>query len=248
MKYELDHCTNLLKERKLILICDLDETLISATYLNGNYLNPNYRKPILVFPSSNETKNNYIYLKLRPYLGDFLEEMSYIFELHLMSMGSANHVQRCIDIIDPTGKYFGNRITSRNNIMDSNDKDRTTKKMFPGCSNIIISLDDNIIIWKNNPSLVKIKPLNYFKSLEKDVISPYINKENVHTFIEEYINKLERDLKDHSLLSLQGILKKYHYDYFKVLDEGRAKETKTVLPNISKIMSNNVEINSSCVL
>jgi len=237
MKYDIDHCTRLLKERKLILICDLDETLISSIYLNDNYLDPNFDKSIVVTLSEEQKKNNHIYIKLRPHLSDFLEKISNIFELHLMSMGNEAHVKKCVEIIDPYRQYFGDRITSRENIVNSDDKAKTTEEMFQEYSNIIISLDDNIDVWNNSATLISIEPLNYFSSLEKMLkCLSLTNKKHMQIYIEDYLGNLEMCLKDNSLLFLQSVLKEFHEEFFKVLDKGNSDKTKMLLPDIGHIM------------
>jgi len=237
MKYELDHCKSLLKERKLILICDLDETLISAIYLNDNYLNSNFHKSIVIASTGKQVKSNHVYIKLRPHLTDFLEKMGNIFELHLMSMGTASHVKQCVEVIDPTKKYFGNRITSRENIVDYN-KAKATEEMFPGCSNIIICLDDNMDTWNYSPTLVSIKPFNYFVPMTKDLhFFAMATKEKIKVFIDSYLDILELCLKDNILLSLQSVLEEFHDNFFKILDEENSNETRNLFPKIKDIMS-----------
>ena len=237
MKYDLDHCKSLLKERKLILICDLDDTLISSMYLNNNYLNPNFDESIVVAFSEEKKKNKYIYIKLRPYLKDFLKEMSNIFELHLMSLGNAEHVKKCLKVIDPKGEYFADRVTSRDNMLILNDKAKTTKEMFLGCSNIIISLDDNIDVWNHSPTLLNIKPLNYFHSLSGILKRcPFTSKEHIQIYLKDHLRNIESKLKDNSLLVLQSVLKDYQHKFFKILDEENSNETKIVYPDIAQIM------------
>jgi len=239
MKYDLKHCINLVKHRKLILICDLDETLISSIYLNDNYLNPNLDKSIVVSsPKMGSSKTSkHIHIKLRPYLNDFLEKMSNMFELHLMSMGNFKHVKKCVDIIDPTHKYFGDRITSREDIVDSNNKLETRRKMFPQCNSFIIALDDNVDVWKNSSSVLKIKPLNYFDSLKETLKTfPSSNEEKVENSFEEYVIKLEKDMKDDSLLSLQNTLEQLHSEYFKIIDKRKANKVKAMLPCMKDII------------
>ena len=235
MKYDLNHCTNLLKERKLILICDLDDTLISSIYLDDNYSNSNFDESIVVASTETQINNKHIHIKLRPYLTDFLEKMSKIFELHLMSTGKEIHVKRCLDVIDPSRKYFGDRIISRENIVKSKNKAKTKEEMFDGCSNIIICLDDNLDVWNHSPTVINIKPLNYFYSL-KLIKRRFANKERLKIYIKDYFGCLEMHSEDNNLLTLQSLLKEYHEDFFKVFDEGNSDKTRIMLPDIGQIM------------
>jgi RNA polymerase II subunit A-like phosphatase len=48
----------------------------------------------------------------------FLEEMSKIFELHMVTFGERNYAHTIANLMDPHRKYFHDRILSRNEIFN----------------------------------------------------------------------------------------------------------------------------------
>lgn len=65
-----------------------------------------YTKPRYVYPPSNATDS-------RPGIEQFLEDMSKLYEMHVYTMGTRSYADAICKIVDPTGKYFGGRIISR---------------------------------------------------------------------------------------------------------------------------------------
>ncbi|KAF9430213.1 hypothetical protein BGZ76_000929, partial [Entomortierella beljakovae] len=114
-RLEQDNVSRLLKEGKLSLIVDLDQTLIHATvgtaieeWVNSQKEIP---KDIRKFNLSDSPKPYYI--KLRPHLTTFLEKVSALYELHIYTMGTRNYAAKVASVIDPDGKLFSQRILSR---------------------------------------------------------------------------------------------------------------------------------------
>ena len=131
MIYKVDYFMNLLKKKKLVLICDLDETLISSISLQSKQSKSDYDSmdcDYFSFPYGN--KMHHYCMKKRPYLDSFLSRMSEIFELHLMSAGMHTYVRKCVDIIDPKHKYFRDRIISREDIVNKCNKAQTKLQVF----------------------------------------------------------------------------------------------------------------------
>jgi TFIIF-interacting CTD phosphatase-like protein len=93
----------LLKAKKLILVLDLDLTLLHT--VQGVSQDPD----VLNF----EIEGNNFTTKLRPYLSTFLEKLSPLYEMCVYTMGSHAYAQQIAHIIDPGQKYFGNRVLSK---------------------------------------------------------------------------------------------------------------------------------------
>ena len=53
------------------------------------------------------------FIKVRPGLADFLEEVTKMYELHVYTMGTRAYADAVAKIVDPHRKYFGDRVLSR---------------------------------------------------------------------------------------------------------------------------------------
>jgi RNA polymerase II subunit A C-terminal domain phosphatase len=53
------------------------------------------------------------FIKVRPGLTEFLEEVSKTYELHVYTMGTRAYANSVAKIVDPQKKYFGDRVLSR---------------------------------------------------------------------------------------------------------------------------------------
>ena len=112
--------TKLLKEKKLALILDLDKTLLHAG--ENHTLIKNYPHFINVVEASEEIKEwhpirlgrEVLYIKFRPYLREFIEKSSRLFELHVYTHGTRNYADQILNILDPHKKFFQNRVTTAN--------------------------------------------------------------------------------------------------------------------------------------
>jgi hypothetical protein len=52
-------------------------------------------------------------LHFRPHLETFLKKVTSLYELHIYTMGTRNYAAAVANVIDPDGKYFSQRILSR---------------------------------------------------------------------------------------------------------------------------------------
>ena len=112
--FEKQKTARLLKAMKLSLLLDLDQTVLHAT------VDPTVRQwldsgeaPKDVYYFDLQGVANTHYIKLRPGTIEFLEEMTKIYELHIYTHGSRSYAEAVAKAIDPTTKYFGSRILSR---------------------------------------------------------------------------------------------------------------------------------------
>ena len=53
------------------------------------------------------------FIKVRPGLAEFLEDVSGMYELHVYTMGTRAYANAVARIVDPHRKYFGDRVLSR---------------------------------------------------------------------------------------------------------------------------------------
>lgn len=98
----------LLKDRKLVLLVDLDQTLIHTT--NDNV--PKNLRGVYHFQLYGPNSPWY-HTRLRPGTFQFLENVAPYFELHICTFGARNYAHKIAEFLDVNGKFFSHRILSR---------------------------------------------------------------------------------------------------------------------------------------
>lgn len=195
---KIEHSTTdrLNDEKKLILVVDLDQTVIHATVdpTVGEWQldpsNPNYPavKDVKTFcleedpivppgwtgPKLAPTKCWY-YVKVRPGLSEFLEKMDTKYEMHIYTMATRNYALAIAKIIDPDGKYFGDRILSRDESGSLTHKN--LKRLFPVDQSMVVIIDDRGDVWQWENNLIKVVPYDFFVGIG-DINSSFLPKKN----------------------------------------------------------------------
>ncbi|RCK58042.1 RNA polymerase II subunit A C-terminal domain phosphatase [Candida viswanathii] len=195
---KIEHSTTdrLIEEKRLILVVDLDQTVIHATVdpTVGEWQldpsNPNYgavkdvksfcleEEPIVppgwTGPKLAPTKCTY-YVKLRPGLLEFLKRMSEKYEMHIYTMATRNYALAIAKIIDPDGKYFGDRILSRDESGSLTHKN--LKRLFPVDQSMVAIIDDRGDVWQWESNLIKVVPYDFFVGIG-DINSSFLPKKN----------------------------------------------------------------------
>ena len=195
-KIEHNTTDRLNQERKLILVVDLDQTVIHATVdpTVGEWQldpeNPNYPavKDVRTFcleedpvappgwngPKLAPTKCWY-YVKVRPGLAEFLKKMDEKYEMHIYTMATRNYALSIAKIIDPEGKYFGDRILSRDESGSLTHKN--LKRLFPVDQSMVVIIDDRGDVWQWENNLIKVVPYDFFVGIG-DINSSFLPKKN----------------------------------------------------------------------
>lgn len=173
-KEDDDSKRSLLQGRRLVLVVDLDLTVIHATVdptvgeWQNDPQNPNYEavKGVRSFELVEmdvhkriKRKSPY-YVKLRPGLKDFLQNISKLYELHIYTMGTRGYAKEIAKIIDPDEKLFGQRILSRdeNGIVGA----KSLQRLFPTDTKMVVIIDDREDVWNWSDNQVKVKPYDFF--------------------------------------------------------------------------------------
>ena len=149
----------LLKDRKLVLLVDLDQTLIHSTNHNVPQDMPDVHHFQLYGPHT-----QWYHTKLRPHTMDFLNSMSKIFELHICTFGARRYAHSIAHLMDPKEQYFPkDRILSRDECLDTNLKTGNMKSLFPCGDSMVCIIDDREDVWNFAPNLIAVKPYLCFK-------------------------------------------------------------------------------------
>ena len=174
----------LLVSKKLSLVVDLDQTIIHATVdptvadWQKDELNPNHEavKDVRAFLLKDDGPGNrgcWYYVKLRPGLQQFLENVSKMYELHIYTMGTRQYAKHIADIIDSDHKVFGDRILSRDESGSMTAKN--LQRLFPVDTKMVVIIDDRGDVWKWSPNLIKVTPYDFFVGIG-DINSSFLPK------------------------------------------------------------------------
>lgn len=175
----------LLGSKKLSLVVDLDQTIIHATVdptvaeWQQDVDNPNHDaiKDVRSFLLNDEGPGNkgscWYYIKLRPGLEGFLENVAKIYELHIYTMGTRQYAKNIAEIIDPSHKLFGDRILSRDESGSMTAKN--LQRLFPVDTKMVVIIDDRGDVWKWSPNLIKVTPYDFFVGIG-DINSSFLPK------------------------------------------------------------------------
>ncbi|KAJ9114501.1 hypothetical protein QFC20_001374 [Naganishia adeliensis] len=111
------------------------------------------------------------YIKPRPGLPEFLEKMSKLYEMHVYTAGSRSYANAVCKGIDPNGKYFSERILSRDESGSAAVKN--LKRLFPTDQSMVVIIDDRWEVWSHGPNLVKVVPFDFFVGMG-DINSTFV--------------------------------------------------------------------------
>ena len=186
-KAEHENQKRLLRQRKLSLVVDLDQTIIHACIeptigeWQRDPTNPNHNavKDVRSFQLNDDgprgvTSGCTYYIKLRPGLMEFLEEVSKMYELHVYTMGTRAYALNIAKIVDPDKKLFGNRVISRDE--NGSITSKSLQRLFPVSTDMVVIIDDRADVWPmNRPNLIKVVPYDFFKGIG-DINSSFLPK------------------------------------------------------------------------
>ncbi|KAL1973917.1 hypothetical protein VTN31DRAFT_5477 [Thermomyces dupontii] len=183
-RVEEDAKRRLLSTRRLSLVVDLDQTIIHATVdptvgeWKEDESNPNHNavKDVRAFQLTDDApgmRGCWYYIKLRPGLEQFLQNISKLYELHIYTMGTRAYAQNIAKIIDPDGKLFGDRILSRDESGSLTAKN--LQRLFPVDTKMVVIIDDRGDVWRWNHNLIKVSPYDFFVGIG-DINSSFLPK------------------------------------------------------------------------
>lgn len=183
-RVEEDAKRRLLASRRLSLVVDLDQTIIHATVdptvkeWKEDKDNPNHQAlrgvhEFQLIDDGPGMRGCWYYIKLRPGLEEFLENVAELFELHIYTMGTRAYAQQIANIIDPTRKLFGDRILSRDESGSLTAKN--LQRLFPVDTKMVVIIDDRGDVWRWSPNLIKVSPYDFFIGIG-DINSSFLPK------------------------------------------------------------------------
>ncbi|XP_050222792.1 RNA polymerase II C-terminal domain phosphatase-like 4 [Mercurialis annua] len=186
----------LLKKKKLILVLDLDETLLHHTARGSVTKEIESFQDVFRVKLTNSCSCT---VKLRPFVLDFLEQASTMFELYVYTNSSPHYAKEMVKLLDPDNKYFNTRLISR---VDSTVPGRKNLDIVMGQERAVVILDDRTDVWPvNKGNVIQVQSYKYF--------FPRDGASKSKSFA---VRKVDEDIK--IMKSYLEILKKIHCQYF----------------------------------
>lgn len=173
-RYALHEKQAFLDKKQLILILDLDNTLIHAVKVQKNFNNKAFEGEKDIYEWLVNTNEKFL-IKLRPYLSEFFEKIKNKYTCFLYTSGTRSYADfnRCI-----INSLKGAELESQKMIaLEDNflDLEKKIKRMLPYTNDIVLILDDNANVWPDDKrNLIFTKKFLFFpeekmlESLEKD--------------------------------------------------------------------------------
>ncbi|XP_075388680.1 RNA polymerase II subunit A C-terminal domain phosphatase isoform X2 [Tenrec ecaudatus] len=146
------------RTRKLVLMVDLDQTLIHTTEQLCQQMS---NKGIFHFQLGRGEPM--LHTRLRPHCREFLEKVARLYELHVFTFGSRLYAHTIAGFLDPEKKLFSHRILSRDECIDPFSKTGNLRNLFPCGDSMVCIIDDREDVWKFAPNLITVKKYTYFQ-------------------------------------------------------------------------------------
>ncbi|XP_038972761.1 RNA polymerase II C-terminal domain phosphatase-like 4 [Phoenix dactylifera] len=200
---------NLLREKKLILILDLDHTLLNSTRLADVSLEEEYllrqADSIKDDPKRSLFKLDAMHMltKLRPFVHTFLKEASSMFEMYIYTMAERSYALEIAKLLDPEKVYFNSKVISQ---ADCTQRHQKGLDVVLGAENIVLILDDTEFVWqKHKENLILMERYHFFSSSCRQF-----------GFNAKSLSELKKDEResDGALATILNVLKCTHQMFF----------------------------------
>ncbi|XP_019946370.2 RNA polymerase II subunit A C-terminal domain phosphatase [Paralichthys olivaceus] len=146
------------RSKKLVLMVDLDQTLIHTTEQHCQRMS---NKGIFHFQLGRGEPM--LHTRLRPHCIEFLAKIAKLYELHVFTFGSRLYAHTIAGFLDPKKNFFSHRILSRDECIDPFSKTGNLRNLFPCGDSMVSIIDDREDVWKFAPNLITVKKYIYFQ-------------------------------------------------------------------------------------
>ncbi|KAI5018516.1 hypothetical protein ZWY2020_043404 [Hordeum vulgare] len=202
---------NLLRERKLVLILDLDHTLINSTRLH-DISAAEMDLGIQTAASKNADdperslftlQGMHMLTKLRPFVRKFLEEASNMFDMYIYTMGDKAYAIEIAKLLDPGNVYFDSKVISNS---DCTQRHQKGLDVVLGDDKVAVIIDDTEHVWqKHKENLILMERYHYFAASCRQF-----------GFSDQSLSELMQDERerDGALATILDVLKRIHTIFF----------------------------------
>ncbi|XP_072961312.1 RNA polymerase II C-terminal domain phosphatase-like 4 isoform X1 [Typha angustifolia] len=199
----------LLREKKLILILDLDHTLLNSTRLVDVSIEEDY-----LIRQADSTKDDpgrslfrldsiHMLTKLRPFIHDFLREASSMFDMYVYTMAERSYALEMVKLLDPGNVYFNSKVISQS---DCTQRHQKGLDVVLGAESVAVILDDTEFVWqKHKENLIQMERYHFFSSSCRQFGF------SIKSLSESMKDEME---SDGALATILNVLKKSHQRFF----------------------------------
>eukprot|EP00474_Spongospora_subterranea_P010338 CRZ10796.1 hypothetical protein [Spongospora subterranea] len=229
--------------RKLLLVLDLDHTLVHAT------VDPRAKacvddKNTVEFRLSGRPH----YVKLRPGTHSFLTNLHNYFDIQVFTWGVREYAERIVNALDPDGQVIKGRITARDDLEMELVNRRTPpqkqlERLIPVCRSMALIVDDSAGVWRDfRSNLIEIRKFIYFPigceyAHGRAGTSSFGAPDEVHGFEPAVLQNHEQD---NVLAGIERILIQVHEQYFR--SQNNTADVRKLLTDIKKQVLHGCEI------
>ena len=181
---------HLYKSKKLILIVDLDNTIINST---DDKLAENIQ---------DIHKMSTFWTRIRPGAPSLLSQMSKLYEMIICTYGTAQYAADIAHMLDPKKKLFKNRIFSRDDMQNKISKEEILSYLPTSVRDMVVVIDDNIEAWRSTP-FIPVEYYQFFSSFDvacpRSWVEGVIGKPGLKVAFNDadnYLPKLAKMLRD----------------------------------------------------
>lgn len=161
------HLRFLLSKKKLLLVLDLDHTLLSSTRMADlpEDILPQLEQLLEQQGSGDEQllyklPHMLMWTKLRPGIRQFLMETHKLFELHVYTHGDQDYAAEMAKLLDPSKTFFGGRVISGR---DSTQRHVKSLDVVLGADTAVLILDDTEGVWPGHAAnLIQVDRYIFF--------------------------------------------------------------------------------------
>ncbi|KAK2984132.1 hypothetical protein RJ640_006285 [Escallonia rubra] len=159
---------NLLRQKKLYLVLDLDHTLLNSTRFLDITLEEEYLRSqthtLQEASKGSLFRLDYLHMftKLRPFVRTFLKEASNFFEMYIYTMGERAYAMEMAKLLDPENIYFNSKVIAQG---DCTQKHQKGLDVVLGHESAVLILDDTEPVWvKHKDNLILMERYHFFAS------------------------------------------------------------------------------------
>eukprot|EP00274_Cyanoptyche_gloeocystis_P006364 CAMPEP_0196656788 /NCGR_PEP_ID=MMETSP1086-20130531/19507_1 /TAXON_ID=77921 /ORGANISM="Cyanoptyche gloeocystis , Strain SAG4.97" /LENGTH=449 /DNA_ID=CAMNT_0041989661 /DNA_START=202 /DNA_END=1551 /DNA_ORIENTATION=- len=238
-------------DAKLDLVLDLDNTLIHATSdIRAKSLvqsEDEIDSFLLIPPPHVKAAPFQVYVKQRPGLKAFLEQVSDLYNLHIYTMGTREYADGISKIIDPEGRMLTGRIVSRDESVAASRAAQTKdlSMIFKDDNSRVVVLDDREDVWIRGgaQNLVKIEPFVFFVGLKSMNESLATGSSSVHSEqAAQAVLRASKAAEDDHLAGVLRVLRMVYRKFAERVGVYSSVHVKDILAEVKKTVLQDVRL------
>eukprot|EP00002_Diphylleia_rotans_P016482 TRINITY_DN3207_c0_g1_i4.p1 TRINITY_DN3207_c0_g1~~TRINITY_DN3207_c0_g1_i4.p1 ORF type:complete len:467 (+),score=85.11 TRINITY_DN3207_c0_g1_i4:43-1443(+) len=226
--------------QKLILVLDLDETLIHTTDLSIHNVPSEWvsKYDLKSFKLHRDPLQRYT--KLRPGVSEFLASASKLYEIYVFTLGARDYGRRIAEIIDPGFKYLDESKVFT--VEDAGGDKRILQKrldcILPFDYNMVVIVDDRIDVWSaHEDNVLQVRKFVFFPPGRPSDSETKRSREGTRGPPIE-CNSPGSGIEDNALPRFSNLLKQVHDLYYGHTEHGAINNTQECIDIVlSEVLS-----------